>query len=273
MSTKKEDQEKVTVQDAATLELDEFQKVIVELILETPAPGKHCARNAIHHLRKAKELGGVDNDMAFFRCITAEEEAASAIFHSLKRKGYKHSDKLKPRDHVQKNAAFAFLIPVTQRIEKFATTAQITFGCQVSKEPSRNRKFRVYVKKLNEPSETVWMLPSPLEITISEQPQGFLYDFTSDVEAFAKERNAKTIEELLRKRANLRNDLLYAAEAGFHIVEGNPGKQLEKSLYRVFGLLFVYLLIDQNHVQSGAQQTLYSFLKVLKKLPPEDIFY
>jgi hypothetical protein len=47
--------------------------------------------------------------MAVFRSFCAEEEAATAIFHALKRLHYPSADKLDPRNHVQKVAVMPFL--------------------------------------------------------------------------------------------------------------------------------------------------------------------
>ena len=92
----------------APIELTELEQAAFELIQNTYPPGRNCARNAYLHIQKAWVLEGVDNEMAAFRAITAEEEAASALFHSLKRLGYKGSDKLKVRNHIHKNAVIPF---------------------------------------------------------------------------------------------------------------------------------------------------------------------
>jgi len=93
----------------AKLKLAPPQQKISELILHTPAPGKHCARNAIFHIQKAWEIRHIDREMATFRSITGEEEAAAAIFHSLKRHGYRGANDLNPRNHIHKSAVFPFL--------------------------------------------------------------------------------------------------------------------------------------------------------------------
>ena len=70
--------------------------------------GDHVFRNMI----RASKLKGIDPEMAAFRALTAEEEAASALIHSLKWHRYKLSEQLKPRDHIQKAAVYPFFLAV-----------------------------------------------------------------------------------------------------------------------------------------------------------------
>jgi hypothetical protein len=66
----------------------EFDQHLVDMLLTTAAPGQYAARNAVRHLDKAGEIAEIDPMMAAFRAITAEEEAATAVFHALRRQGY-----------------------------------------------------------------------------------------------------------------------------------------------------------------------------------------
>lgn len=70
------------------LELTEFQKRIEKLVLTSPARGKHSARSAMRHIQKAWLIRELDREMAVFHSITGEEEAATAIFYSMKRHNY-----------------------------------------------------------------------------------------------------------------------------------------------------------------------------------------
>jgi hypothetical protein len=102
----------------AALEKTPFEKDLEELVLKTPAPGKHCARNAIRHIECAWALAELDPEMAAFRAITAEEESATAVFHAIRRRKYIGSEKLNPHDHVQKNALFPFFSAIAELLEQ-----------------------------------------------------------------------------------------------------------------------------------------------------------
>ncbi len=92
---------------------------------------------------EATILDGVDLEMAAFRAITAEEEAASALFHSLKRRRYAGAARLSPRNHVHKNAVAPFCTAVSRVL---AATEEIGMKSGLlldkSEEPWR---FRVWV--------------------------------------------------------------------------------------------------------------------------------
>lgn len=57
----------------------------------------------------AWKIKDIDPEMSVFRSITAEEEAATAIFLSLKEKKYENAEKLKFQDHSYKQALEPFI--------------------------------------------------------------------------------------------------------------------------------------------------------------------
>jgi hypothetical protein len=61
------------VDDLPNLELTEFQTKIAELVEKQPEPVRHCARMAIHHLKRAWRIKEIDPEMAYLRSLTAEE--------------------------------------------------------------------------------------------------------------------------------------------------------------------------------------------------------
>ena len=69
----------------AVFEKTEFEKQVEGLFLKTLAPGKNCARNAFRHIASAFDLAERAPEMAAFQAITAEEEAATAVFHAIRR--------------------------------------------------------------------------------------------------------------------------------------------------------------------------------------------
>jgi hypothetical protein len=59
--------------------LDETEARLWRMIERAPAPGRHPARNALFNIDRATQIFSVDAEMAVFRCINAEEEAARAM--------------------------------------------------------------------------------------------------------------------------------------------------------------------------------------------------
>ena len=75
---------------------EEYRKKLASFVENTHGHRKHCARSAVRRMIRASNLKGIDPEMAAFRALTAEEEAASALIHSLKWHRYKLSEQLKP---------------------------------------------------------------------------------------------------------------------------------------------------------------------------------
>src|SRR4030042_2912383 len=95
--------------DSIEFPLIEFDKAIIDIVPFMPAPPQWAAFNALRHLDKAWRLRATDTEMSMFRAITAEEEVATALFLSLKRRHYVGANRLKHRDHVHKNAVIPFV--------------------------------------------------------------------------------------------------------------------------------------------------------------------
>ncbi|MGA7982133.1 MAG: hypothetical protein WCA32_18180, partial [Chromatiaceae bacterium] len=93
------------------LQFTPFQERCIELVnaSDLACRGRHSLRCAVNHLKRGWALREIDDEMAVFRTITAEEEAVSGLFHALKFRGYKNANRLNAHDHRYKNAAIPFL--------------------------------------------------------------------------------------------------------------------------------------------------------------------
>lgn len=244
-----------------------FEAAIQEMVLDTPAPGKHCARSAFRHLRKAALLANIDPEMAAFRAITAEEEAASAVFHAIRRRRYVGANKLNPRDHLQKNALHPFcaavgrLFAVADETMKLRPQALIVGG---GAQRRLNVRFRTEGLGLGD----LFASPHPpLNFAISAD-HGPLHDFKEHLQQIAVESKSGSILEHLRTRANMRNELLYASSAGVPSVQLSDFICHQQAHVKAF--IVIYLLIDPyaEH-QLFVSQAVLAFLKMLDRLPSD----
>lgn len=246
----------------------DFQKKVTELILDTPAPGKHCARNAIAHIERAWKIKDIDPEMAAFRAITGEEEAATAIMHSLRRRKYKGAEKLKYRDHTYKAAVFPFFQAISsvfaRYMDKFKPTLEIDAKF---KKPT----IKTCIKVPGPTGEIVNAYPEPplhFELTMN----GKAHDFSHELNELATVKNVKKITDYIKRQANARNVILYASNKGIPKIEHPPIEEIiERKNAIIFGHLVIYLLIDPHKEhQLFVQQALTAFLKMLNAIP-EDI--
>jgi hypothetical protein len=138
---------------------EEYRKKLASFVENTHGHGKHCARSAVRHMIRASKLKGIDPEMAAFRALTAEEEAASALIHSLKWHRYKLSEQLKPRDHIQKAAVYPFFLAVEGLLAR---------GVPREADPQleideSSPKPRIRIKVLDHDKESIlrWAYPEP----------------------------------------------------------------------------------------------------------------
>lgn len=242
------------------IELTDFQREIKELILETPPPGKHCARSAIRHIEKAWDIIEIDREMAGFRAITGEEESVSAIFQSLKRRRYKGSNKLNPRNHVNKAALYPFLIALSQAFEPFKSEMEPRLELHTE---SNRKRFRVRVTTKGPDGKSLWAYPEP-PLNFNVKIDDKLPDFSEELSLLASEKKAKDILSAIKRAANYRNQILYASQDGIPSLVEPIDKYLLKRKDIIFLNLAIFLLIDPyKEVQLFVQQALAAFLKML----------
>lgn len=199
--------------DGLEFDLSELDVAVANLSTVMAPPAKWAAINAIRHLNRAWRLRELDPEIAVFRSITAEEEAATALFHILKKRGYEGSDKLKPRDHVHKNAVIPFFDAITRVIAKTREHLPRTqFLIDTDEKP--NRLVIRFLTVHPSSGEEIWAYPQPpLNFSLKEGPESGAMrsvDFTAGVEEIVSALNVKSIIEHLRARANERNRVLYA---------------------------------------------------------------
>jgi len=261
------------ISDSIDFPLAEIDRAIADLIPGISGPAKWRAFNAIRHLNWAWKLRTIDPEMAVFRGITAEEEAATAIFVALRRRSYDGSEKLRPRDHVHKNAVIPFFDAITRVLTKFAyylPEAQLFLNTD-EKPPLLTFRFR---RPHPETGEPAWAYSDPpLNFSATQiAPDGArrAEDFAAGVNEIASGAKVKDILAYIRDRANQRNRVLYAGDGGYLALSGDVEKEIQRYKRNVFTLLRIYLLIDlYSAKQLFIQQALTAFLRTLRLLPDD----
>lgn len=247
------------------LELTEFQKEIEKLILSTKPRGKHSARNAFIHIKRAWRLKEIEPEIAVFCAITGEEEAATALFHSIQRLKYLGADQLKPKNHIHKAAVYPFFVAVGLALRK--VIKELNPEVRIGKK-SENPKIEIRLK-ITTPDGEFYVDPKP-PLHYSVKRDGQIYDFADEFQMIADSNQVKSIKKQIEILANERNELLYAHQGGILKCTVPVDEIIKEQLSKIFHILIVYLLIDQySQRQWFVQQSLNAFLTVLGKLPPD----
>ena len=239
------------------------QETVVRFIHHAKGHGKHCARSAVSHLHQAWALRTVDQEMAVLRAFTSEEEAASAVFHAIKRRKYRGADQLDQRSHIHKVAVRPFFQAVSEALSKVNVLEPMIEFDESEAIPRILTRFTAP----GPDGSLAWVSPEPpLHFGLSD---GKLpYDFTRELERGCRIRGVKSSLDYVRKRANRRNQLLYASVHGVPKFAGDLERLVLEERDTTFNSLMVFLLIDQYPEKQGfVQQCLVAFLKMLKRLP------
>jgi hypothetical protein len=238
----------------------DYQRAVQELIQDRPSPGRHAANNALRHISKAWDIRNIDQEMAVFRSFCAEEEAATAIFHALKRLHYPGADNLDPRNHVQKVAVMPFLWMVNKA---FTVVYEQGFQPAVTIGEEGGRKRIILSIQIPGSPHRVYPMP-PLHFSISEE--NVPYRFEREFKALMNLRNTKTMRKYVEEGIKGRNGLLYAGGSGFPVITGDVEALIQSQLQTVTTLLTAYLLIDMyREHQLFVQQCLGIFINLVPK--------
>ena len=236
---------------------------------------KHCAKNAIRHLEKAWEIRNIDFEMAIFRGITAEEEAASALFHCLKNHRYKNAEKLQFNKHPYKLGLYPFL----QGIGRFLGDLLTQDGSPFDKYQIRHieQSGRKAIELLlNMPAHDLAARPiPPLHFTVADSETGEVCTFEKNFECLIVGAGYDDSLKYIKAKAALRNKLLYAESSGKPKVEGNIEGYLDEQKKKVMVYLIILLMIDPWEKKEGrslfVQQALDSYLLLLQRIEAHEI--
>jgi hypothetical protein len=247
---------------------DNVHEALLAKIPLIKSPSRNPARNAVHSLDMAWRIKEIDPEIAAFRGIHAEEEAAAALFGALKFKRYAHAEKLNPYDHRHKCAVQPYYDVVVRELRRTKLNAAITPQWSPDR-PGHGFSLRVTVPTESGGEES-YVTYEPL--SFSTHAEGTPETFREYFESAVRDANARNTFALLRELAEQRNRALYATARGIPKFVGDINDALLERRNRVFRVLLIFVLIMfESEPQSFIQQVLPGFVDVLKRMPAEDL--
>lgn len=252
-----------------------FEERAISALHDCTGIVKQCAVNAVNHLRKAAALVEVDNEMAAFRAITAEEEAATALIHSLQINGYENAANLKTRQHVHKLGVSPMVEACARHLVEFLGQEESPFEKWVLeiKKTGRRRALGLGLKLRGR--DQVLIPQPPLHVVISRAHTGG-YDVADVLRNHLEREDSRQVKTHIDAIANQRNLILYANSSGIPSIEGTEARRFIRSQkVKTIRLLYVLLLSDpwvSTEGRSGLiQQVLDSYLILLARIDPESV--
>ncbi len=238
------------------MKLSDLEPYVREAIAERPEVIGQCGISAFSHLDKARALLGIDNEMAAFRAITAEEEAATALMHSMVRHRYPGAEKFKHRDHSHKVGLVAIVHAAVAMFSGFFNHDEAPFS-KLAIYPKTVNGGRGLALALGLPGTGLAAHPTPpLHAVFQPRKSSDRNKFIADglVDHF-RYQGAKEARGHLRTLANQRNQLLYAGPRGLPAISTADASTLVREKdSSTFWIAIVILLSDPWKERAGILQ-------------------
>lgn len=235
-------------------------------VAKLPREVRLRALNAYDGFDRARALLPIDREIASFRAITAEEEAAAALFRALQLRNYPGADSLNLGNHQHKAALGPFLAAAT---ESMVATPPIQIQLTIDySEPSVTIHLPLHANGIVFPgSEKLRLtLVEPLGLTGHSEDEGHPASFfDKHLKRIAEASKSSNIRRLIKREANARNRLLYASDSALPVskvtVESLNARQRRAEIALC---LCIAVLQTKNH-QALASQALDAFLRLVGK--------
>ncbi|MBR9910897.1 MAG: hypothetical protein GYB33_11175 [Gammaproteobacteria bacterium] len=257
------------------MEFTGFEKQTIEAIGDCRGAVKNCGKNAIYHLEKAWQISEIDFEMAIFRAITAEEEAASSLFYCLKNNNYINSGRSSFKEHAHKLGLFPFVQGVGRFLGDVLQQDSSPFDKFNLRHINKDgRKAIELLLNLRSQNITVTPLP-PLHFTVSNSDTKDVLTFENNFKELINGLGYENSIKYIKSIANTRNEILYANSAGKPNVSGDIPGYINLQKKKVMLFLRVVLMIDPWEKSEGkslfVQQCLDSYLLLLERITINDI--
>lgn len=237
------------------MNLSDFQKKVFEMSTVTKGHSGFAAKSSIRYVERAFELSETMPEVATFLAITAEEEAATALFIALKSKGYLRSKELKMHDHKHKGGLYPFLTLLGTALK----ISEVPYQLVVENHNGRD------ILRTQLSLGSLVLQPDPPLNQISVDTSGNTKNYLHEVRAVASERGITSIFQYIKDTANKRNLLLYASANALPSVE-NVSSELQRHIGATILIHIIYLLVVQHSNQNLVEECLDVYLKVQHNL-------
>ena len=206
---------------------------------------RHAARSAFIHLKRAWRLHPIDSEMAMFRTITSEEEAASALILALHQQKYPNSRHLNPRRHDHKAAIWPFLQAIIHGFHEKGVPAP---RLSIATEGTPRLELSIDIAAIAGLGQPLWMSPDhPFNFVMRSDEKGpfEVHRWERELFAIAVKNGSSQIHAHINKESNLRNRIIYSSNEGVPAIRFSDSIIISR-LKRVTVLLIITIEILQT---------------------------
>ncbi|MCY7398766.1 MAG: hypothetical protein LH466_08030 [Sphingomonas bacterium] len=244
-----------------------LQRFLLRLASDMPGSVKFRILNSIEHFHRAFEIFNTDREMASFRAITGEEEAATALIKAIQLRRYPHAKEFNARDHQHKAAVMACVGAIASQMAPLLTEFQLKFDFEKRrvdvKVPLSNSNIDGGEKFAVQPVE-------PLDLVHKMEDIDEAKSFDGALKNLAARSNFDNIKKMVSQLANRRNTLLYATDSSVPESRASRNDLEKRKIHALTMLVLSVMILQSRKHQALVCQAILAFLTVISKLPRED---
>jgi hypothetical protein len=243
------------------------EAALQRLAPKLPGAVRHRLLSALDHLERSLLIFDVDREMASFRAITAEEEAATALILAIRLRRYQQAKQFNPRSHQHKAAVMACVSGIASTMIPVLQEFQIVFDF--------GRK-RIDVKVplsnfgVRGGEDLAIQFVEPLDLVYSRPGREGSNLFDDALVKLAERASFENIKKMVSAQANARNTLLYASDSELPKSKATrEGITNRKNKALTMLVLGVMVLQSRKHL-ALVRDAIPAFLGVISRLPAEE---
>lgn len=243
---------------------DEMRVKLRAAVETLPKPVRFRAINAMDGFDKALALIEIDREMASFRAITAQEEAAAALFNALKIRNYPGAERLNVGNHRHKWALWPVIDAARMAIGKgFQGKLDFRFTVNPAKFEISTPLSRISTDHPPELDDHRVSLADPLNML--HRIGGAPNLFAAELAEIAEANGHEDITELLAVITNQRNKLLYASDAAVPHSKVTAAELASRRKHGDTALYLAIVILQTRMLQAYAMQALEALLILVAK--------
>lgn len=234
-------------------------KIIIRCLKGLRGISANQIESAVSHLEAASRIKDIDPSMAILRAISAEEEAASALFNVLKQKKYYRSKQLNCRNHSHKQSVIPFITSMDKYLFQSDDRRFHINLHAVEVKNSLMLTLRLFIS-----SEAYIQPDPPLDIvSVGEEIFG---EWLKDLRKKAENGYCISVFDYLKKNSEYRNTLLYADDVSLPEFDGDIEFQINQRKLNTFKIFSIICLTFPHKKKSRiVEQSIYCFLEIMNK--------
>jgi hypothetical protein len=238
------------------------------LHVKLPKALRYRFENSLNHIDKAFLLLEIDREMASFRAITAEEEAATGLIRCIQLREYGSAAQFNSRDHRHKAAVLGCVLAIGSSLHPMLKEYQLIFDYNKPRIDIRVSlsNFDVaggdgYAIQINEPLDLVSTKEGVSESEL----------YGAALHGLAEQSGFENIKRLVAVRANDRNTLLYASDSAVPASKATTEGLRQRRNNAVTLLVLTVMIWQKKGEQALVRAAILAFLGVISKLPEPEI--